>query len=360
MTAAKPGRREGAPYLRAKNVVSDLGYRYSVVWALLVVVLVFSVLEPDSFFTFANLQSILGSQAVLLLIALGLTVPLAANEFDLSVGAMAGFSQVIVGALTVNEGWPLLAALLVTLGVCLTIGVLNAVFVIKVGINSFITTLAMGSVLTGVALKMTDASIILDLPRPLITAAATQFLGIQLVFWYALAATIVIWYVLTWTPTGRWIYFTGASPDVARLNGVRADAIRGGSLVFSAFVACVAGILYGGVFGTADPNAGAQFLLPAFAAAFLGATAFTPGRFNAWGTTVSVYLVITGIVGLSMATGESGWLSFVFNGAILIAAVAAQRTVATRRARRESRSIKGVDSDTNQNVEGARDETAVR
>lgn len=334
MSAAQQSAPEAAEPRRAPNVVSSLAYRYSVVWALILVAAVFSLLEPDSFFTFSNLQSILGSQAVLLLIALGLTVPLAANEFDLSVGAMAGFSQAVMGGLAVHNDWPIALAVLATLAIGMGVGALNAALVVGVGINSFITTLAMGSVLTGVALKITDSALILDIPRPLVTAASTQLLGIQLVFWYALALTIVLWYVLTYTPVGRWTYFTGASPEVARLNGIRVNWVRCGSLVFSATVACVAGMLYAGVFGSADPNSGAQFLLPAFAAAFLGATAFTPGRFNAWGTTISVYLVITGIVGLSLVTNQVGWLAYAFNGGILIVAVAAQRTVAARRARR--------------------------
>lgn len=321
------------------EVISDLIYRYSVAWALLAVVIIFSILEPDTFFTLTNFQSILGSQAVLVLIALGLTIPLAANEFDLSVGSMAAFSQVILGSLTVKSGWSVVAAVIVTLLICGLIGVINGLLVVRVGINSFITTLGMGSVLSGLSLKITDSTIITGIPGSLVDVAATQFLGIQLVFWYALAATILLWYVLTWTPLGRWIHFTGASREVARLNGIRADTIRAGSLVFSALFAAGAGIFYAGVFGTADPNSGNQFLLPAFAAAFLGATAFTPGAFNALGTTVSVYLVITGIVGLSIVTAEGGWLAYAFNGGILILAVAAQRTVAMRRARRERRAL---------------------
>lgn len=340
MSATGQDSRETVEQRRVPNAISNLAYKYSVVWALIVVVAVFSLLEPSSFFTYSNLQSILGSQAVLLLIALGLTVPLAANEFDLSVGAMAGFSQAVLGGLAVRSGWPIELAVLATLGVGIAIGSINAALVVGVGINSFITTLAMGSILTGIALKITNSAIILDIPRPLVTAASTQFLGIQMVFWYALALAIVLWYVLTYTPIGRWIYFTGASAEVARLNGVRVNWVRCGSLVFSATIACAAGILYAGVFGTADPNSGGQFLLPAFAAAFLGATAFTPGRFNAWGTTFSVYLVITGIVGLSLVTNQVGWLAYAFNGGILIVAVAVQRTVVARRSRRVLKTVK--------------------
>src|SRR5689334_9487516 len=71
-------RRNGRPGARAIDIL----YRYSVLWALVLESVVFSILRPQSFFTAANGQSILGSQAILLIVALGLTIPLAVNEFD--------------------------------------------------------------------------------------------------------------------------------------------------------------------------------------------------------------------------------------------------------------------------------------
>lgn len=322
----------------AAAIVGDLAYTYSVIWALAIVVIVFGLLRPVTFLTLSNAQSILGSQAVLLMLAVGLTVPLAANEFDLSIGSMAGMSQIVLGTLTVQHGWNLGVALLVTVAVGTLVGLLNATIVVKLGVSSFITTLGMSALLDGLAIKITNSSTIPGLPNSLIQLSAGKFLGLQMVFWYGLAATVVLWYVLRQTPLGQRIYFTGTSRDVARLNGVRVDRIRAGSLVTSAIVASVAGVLYAGSFGSADPFSGSTFLLPAFAAAFLGATSFTPGRFNAWGTFFSIYVVITGVVGLSLVTNQTGWISFVFNGGVLIAAVSLQRIVAIRRVRPTKRS----------------------
>jgi ribose transport system permease protein len=82
----------------------------------------------------------------------------------------------------------------------------------------------------------------------------------------------------------------------------------------------LAGILYAGVLGSADPYSGLNFLLPAFAAAFLGATTILPGRFNPWGVIVAVYFLATGITGLTML-GIPLWVTNVFNGGALILAV---------------------------------------
>ncbi len=320
-----PGRRVLAG-------TGEFAYRYSIIWALVLEIALFSVLVPDSFFTTANAQSILGSQAVLLLVALGLTVALAANEFDLSIAGMVAFAQVLVGVLAVEQGWPLGLAVLATLIICSAVGLASGLLVVRLGVSSFIATLGMGTLLTGIAIRLADSATIPNIPNALTDVASSELLGLQLVFWYGLAAAAILWFVFAQMPLGRWLYVTGANPEAARLNGVPVRLLRCGALVVSALVAASAGILYAGVLGSADPNSGEQFLLPAFAAAFLGATAITPGRFNAWGTFFSVYLVITGIVGISLVTEQTGWITFVFNGAVLIVAVASQRLVASRRA----------------------------
>jgi ribose transport system permease protein len=332
---------DGVPAAPASRAGSrravGLLYNYSVLWALVVEVVIFSLLRPHSFFTTANAQSILGSQAILLVVALGLTIPLAVNEFDLSVGAMVGFSEVILGALTVQQHWALVPAVIATVALCAGVGLINAILVVRIGVGAFIATLAMGTVLIGIATRITNDQPIPGIPQTLTSITASKFLGIELVFWYALVGTFVLWYVLSQTPVGRRLYFTGANRDAARLNGIAVGRLRGGALVASAVIASIAGILYSGVFATADPTtAQDQFLLPAFAAAFLGATAVTPGRFNAWGTFISVYVVVTGITGLSLVTNQVGWIAFVFNGGILLVAVVTQRLVAARRQRAEA------------------------
>lgn len=324
---------EQAPSTSRRYSIGNLAYTYSVVWSLIAVIVVFSLLEPDTFFTTTNAQSILGSQAVLLILSIGLIVPLTTNEFDLSIGAMAAFSQVLLGQFTAKNEWPLLPSLVLVILICAAIGAFTATIVVKLGVASFVSTLGVGTLLDGLSIRITNSATIPNLPDALVTIASTKVLGIQAVFWYGTVLVIVAWYVYRHTPLGQWLYITGASREVARLNGVRTDRVRFGALVTSATIAAVAGILYAGVYGSADPFSGRNFLLPAFAAVFLGATSFMPGRFNAWGTFFAVYLVITGIVGLSLVTGQVGWISFVFNGAVLIIAVSFQRVAAIRRSR---------------------------
>ena len=288
-------------------------------------VLLFSLLEPDAFFTTSNFQIILGSQAVLVMLALALTVALTANEFDLSVGAVMGACGVWLATLTATYEWSLALAIPVVMLTALAIGALNAALTVWVGINSFIVTLGTGSLITGFAFKLTDSAVIAGLPVLLSDITVTKIFGVQVIFFYAIGLALVLWYVLEHTPLGRWTTFVGSGPEVARLNGLPVNGIRAGALVLSAVIAGAAGILNAGALGSADPNAGTSFLLPAFAAAFLGATTIKPGRLNVWGTTLAVYLVIVGIVGLQVTTGASGWIVNVFNGGVLIVAVAMSR-----------------------------------
>ena len=108
---------------------------------------------------------------------------------------------------------------------------------------------------------------------------------------------------------------------------MRVDRLRFGAFIASGSISAIAGIFTAGQLGAADPSVGPNFLLPAYAAAFLGATTIKPGRFNAWGTVVALYLLVTGVTGLELL-GTSSWVQEMFNGAALLIAVTFARFVA--------------------------------
>ncbi len=136
------------------------------------------------------------------------------------------------------------------------------------------------------------------------------------------------------TALGMRMLFVGRGRDVARLSGIKAGRVRMGALVGSACLAGVAGTLYAGTTGSADPSSGTSFLLPAFAAVFLGATTVIPGRFNAWAAFIAVYFLATGITGLQLLGAESFVQQLFYGGALVIAV--ALSTLARRQATRRS------------------------
>jgi ribose transport system permease protein len=320
--ATPPSGSEGRAWL------SELAPRLGLVGVWIIVIAVFALLRPDTFFTTQNLQTTLSTQAVPLMVALALIPGLAAGEYDLSVGGVMGLSLVLVGFLNVEQGWALLPAVLVALAAGIAVGAINAFFIVAIGIESLVVTLGMGTLLAGVALGIQSLPVS-GVSESLVDVSRTNLFGIQLVFFYGLALVLVLWYVLSHTPLGRYLYFVGEGRNVARLSGIRVDAIRAGSLIAGSTISAAAGVFQAGLIGGADPTIGPTLLLPAFAAAFLGATAIVPGRFNPWGTFIAVYFLATGIVGLQLI-GLSGWIEQVFYGAALILAVAASRLASKR------------------------------
>jgi ribose transport system permease protein len=311
--------------------VVDLSRRYGIIVVWLGVIAVFSVLRPDTFFTFGNLQTIAGSQAVLVVLTIGLLVPFAVGEFDVSISGTLGISLVLVGWLNVVQGWAIGWSILAALGVGLLVGAINAFFVVVARVESIVVTLGMGTLLAGVAIGINGQSTG-GISQKLVDATRNELFGLPYIFYYGLLLTVIAWYVFSFTPLGRYIYFVGAGRDVARLSGIPVDRIRVGAFLVSGVVSALAGVLLAGWLGASDPNVSGTYLLPTFAAAFLGAAVIQPGRFNPWGSLIAVYFLVTGVTGLELL-GLAGWIEQVFYGGSLVLAVAFSRLAGRRETR---------------------------
>jgi ribose transport system permease protein len=292
-------------------------------WALVIVV--FGALEPDTFLTTANFQGIFGSQAVLVVVALALLVPLTAGDYDLSVASILTLSSMVVAVLDVQHGWPVGLAVIAGLLVGALAGFVNGAIVVLLEAESLVTTLGTGSVISGIVLWISDSNTIGGISSGLVDPVSSwKLLGIPLAFYYGVALCAVVWYAFEYTAPGRRLLFVGRGREVSRLSGIAVGRVRWGAFVISGSVAGVAGVLYAGTTGAADPSSGASFLLPAFAAAFLGAVSIVPGRFNPWGVFVAVYFLVTGVTGLQLLGAES-FVQQLFYGGALIFAVALSR-----------------------------------
>lgn len=299
-------------------------------WVALIVV--FGLLRPETFLSGANLSSILASQAILVVVALGLIIPLTAGDYDLSVGSVVLLSAMLIAILNATLDVPIWLAILAALGAGLVVGALNGALVVLVGIDSLIVTLGMGTFVTGFVQLISGSDTVAGISRDLVSLViVTRFIGIPLGFYYAMVVAAIVWYVFSYTPVGRRLLVVGRGREVARLSGIRVGRVRWGALVASAGIAAFAGVLYAGTSGAASPTSGLELLLPAFAASFLGATAINPGRFNAWGTVVAVYFLVTGITGLQLL-GAQSYIQNLFYGAALIFAVTLSQFVRRRRA----------------------------
>lgn len=307
--------------------------RFGLILVWLAVIALFGAMRPDAFLTWSNFSSIFGSEAVLVIVTLALLIPLTAGDFDLSVAQTLTFVSMLTAILSARMGVPLGYIIPIVLLCGALVGVVNGLITIYFRVHSLIVTLGVGTFLHGITLWMSDSQTISGVSRALMQYVIIQRLfGIPISFYYAIIIAAVVWYVLSYTAFGQQLLFTGRGREVGRLTGVAVGRVRVAAFVASGVMGAIAGILYTGTTGSANPNSGTALLLPAFAAAFLGATCIKPGRFNAWGSVIAVYFLVTGINGLSVL-GFRTYVHDLFYGGALVVAVMVSQLVSGRKER---------------------------
>jgi len=302
------------------------------VW--LALIIVFAAWKPSLFLTAVTAKRILNEYAITGIAALSIVLPLSAGVFDLSIGSTIGLSGVMAGWLLGHTGLAPAVVIVAALGSGLLVGVVNSIVVVWMRIDSFIGTLATGSIIAAVTLGVSGDQILTQRTSGSFASFAIRnWNGIQLPVAYLLVLMLVIGFVLEQTVFGRLTYASGYNPDVTTLVGVSVGRIRTITLLSSGLAAALAGVALTARIESADPSNGPSYLIPAFSAAFLGATQFRRGRFNPWGTVVAVLMLGTGSIGLLLA-GSPQWAPQVFQGVVLVVAVGL--TVPQRRRRRQA------------------------
>jgi ribose transport system permease protein len=324
-----PSRRPAAPVPDVGNSLTHkrrigLAERGAIPVVLVLLFIVFSVLSPHIFFTGSNVRVIIEGQATLLLLALAVTLPLRAGEFDLSVASVMVLSGCVVGVLSGQHHVPIGVSLLAAFLIGVVTGVVNAFFVVIVGVDALIATLGTMTVLTGIASAISGNNLVTGIPKALTSFAGYDFLGLTTPVWLGWLLAVILWYLYDFTPLGRFLLFVGGSRNAADLAGLRVARIRFGTFIGAGMISAIAGILLAGTLTAVDPSSGSAYVLAPYAAAFLGTATVQIGRFNVWGTVIGLYLLAVGIAGLQLL-GVQAWIGDVFNGAALVLAVAFAR-----------------------------------
>jgi ribose transport system permease protein len=313
---------------RLTSVAAKLSFRnIGAVYVWILIIVLFAIASPHVFASFTTAKSILNQYAITGMAALSLVVPLAAGFYDLSIGSTLGFAGILAAWLLQHYGWmsPIEAAL-VTMVVCVVIGLVNAVIVVFLKVDSFIGTLASGGILSALTVAISgDQPIAGRIAGSFSKLGIVNLGGVDLPVFYMLVLMVIIGYVLERTQVGRRVYASGYDRETARMTGIRVNAVAVSAFVSSAALAGFAGLCLAATIGSGTPDSGTSYLIPAFSAAFLGATQFRRGRFNPWGVVIAVLLLGTGDVGLLIIRGPV-WAPQFFEGAVLIAAVALTKT----------------------------------
>ena len=301
--------------------MSRLGLdRFSALYLGAIFIAIFGIWTPHLFLTMSTVDSIASSQAIGAMLGIAVIVPLATGVFDLSIGAVVNLTAVITAVLMQRDNWNMWAAIVVAVAVGVVIGVLNGFIVVKLRISAFIATLGTATIIGAVQTIVSNQTQPLQ-PNSTLWQNLTQYQvgGFQVIVFYLIVIALFFWWLLDHTPMGRQLYAVGGNMEAARLTGIKVDKWVWVSLIISASLSGVAGVLYCSLSGP-SLTFGSALLLPAYAAAFLGSTQLKPGRFNIWGTMIAVYVLAIGIQGLQYVTGVQ-WLGDMFNGIALVVAV---------------------------------------
>ena len=295
--------------------------RFSALYLGAAFIVMFGIWTPHLFLTMSTVDTIASSQAIGALLGIAVIVPLVTGVFDLSIGAVVNLTAVIAAILMQQDHWNMWAAIVVSVVAGIIIGIVNGFIVVKLRVSAFIATLGTATIIGAVQTIVAGQTQPLQ-PNSTLWANLTQYQvgGFQVIVFYLVAIALFFWWLLDHTPMGRQLYAVGGNAEAARLSGIKVGKWVWLSLVISATLSGVAGVLYCSLSGP-SLTFGSALLLPAYAAAFLGSTQLRPGRFNIWGTIIAVYVLAIGIQGLQYVTGVQ-WLGDMFNGVALVVAVA--------------------------------------
>lgn len=297
--------------------------RYSGVYVAAALVLLFYIWNPDTFATANNARTVAASMAITGILTLGLIVALLSGMFDVSIAANMSLSISMVGWLQSEFDMNPLLAVILTLGAGALVGVANAFVITRLKVDPVVATLGMSSVLAALAYWIASGRTIIDNISPTFKEfGSSKVLTIPVPVYYLAAVALLLWYLLEHTPTGRYLYAAGANAEAARLAGVKVIRLQWLSLIITGVLASFAGIVLTMQLGASSFGAGNSYLLPAFAAAFLGSTQVSPGRFNVVGTLVALYLLAIGVKGFQLQYPHLPWIKNLFEGLALIGAVA--------------------------------------
>jgi ribose transport system permease protein len=306
----------------ARSLWRDAGV-YAVLVALYVLI---AALEP-SFRGWANFRNVLTQIAMVAIVAVGMTYVILTAGIDLSVGSVAALSACVAAVLVAHHGWPGSACIALTLALGTALGLLNGVAIAKVGLPPFIATLALMVMARGLAFVVSGGGAIYNLP-PSFTWAGSGNVAANVPLIQKLPAMLLLMLllfvaghiVLARTRLGRYVYSVGSNEEASRLSGVPTGRVKIVCYGFCGFLSGLAGLLYTGYVGAAEPTIGDGLELDVIAAVVIGGTSLAGGQGNLPGTFAGALLI--GLVrnGLNLMQVNSNYQRVAI-GAIIFVAV---------------------------------------
>jgi ribose transport system permease protein len=288
--------------------------------ALILAICIAMTLVTPYFMSPANFRALSIGLVPTAIIAVGMTVLLVSGGFDLSVGSVMALSGT-VAALMLTNGVPIWAAVMLTVGLGIVIGISNGVLVTAVGVNPLVATLGTMSVARGAALVLTEGRSVGNLPVEFGYVGGVTWAGVPLMVIIMAVIVIVGDVALRHTRYLRQVYYIGANEGAAKLSGILVNRVRIVAYTLTAFLAALAGLLLASRLQAGTPTAGNALELQVLAAAVIGGARLGGGAGTVFGAFLGVVFVALINNAMTMLQVSVLW-QMVVTGIILITAVA--------------------------------------
>jgi ribose transport system permease protein len=276
-------------------------------------------LSTHTFATAENFKVIALGAAVTVVVGLAQMVVVGAGGLNLSVGATGGLVAVVCGSLMNSFAMPPIAAVAAGLAVGTLAGGLTGAVIVRGAFSPFIVTLAAGSILTGIALGITQSVPYYNLPDDFQALGTATVLGVPVIFLVALVVAGLLGFVFRYASFGRQILAFGANPRAAELGGVPLARLQVAIYALSGFLSAWASVLLIARLGDGDPAVGRDWLLVSFAAPIIGGTRLAGGYVSVVGTVLGALLLATLVNGLVHWNANVFFVQLISGGIILAA-----------------------------------------
>lgn len=319
MTIQKEPTRTGTIMVQQSRNVGRMLIQSGTIVALILLILFFFAMRPDTFLSFVNVRNILYQISILAIIAGAQTIVMVVGDFDLSVGATSSLAGAVTSVMLLGEN-PMGVAILAGLAVGLLVGLVNGVLIAYLRLSAFIATLATMTSVIGLAYIVTGGTTVFGMPPEFNELGQGKFLNVPLPVYFAVLISVLIWALLRFTTLGRRLHAIGGNEEVARLSGVNVRWARLLAFTMAGFISAIGGILLAARLGSAAAEQGSDNTLFSVAAVFLGMTVIRSGAANLGGTMIGVAIIGVMSNGLNIL-GVNAYIQQVVTGIIIILAV---------------------------------------
>lgn len=282
------------------------------------VIFIFSCFLSPNFIKMANLMNIMRQISMFGILSVGMTFVIVSGGIDLSVGSVIALVCVVSANLVNSTG--ILPAILVSILIGAAVGLINGIGVTLGKLQPFIMTLGSLSMVSGAAYIYSNGT-------PISIRGSFSKIGNSLLFnkiplpaVYFVVIMLIAYFVMRFTPFGRFVYSIGSNKEASRLAGVDVNKVTIGVYVISGVLAAITGIIFAAQMSSGSPTAGEGYEMQAITAAVVGGTSMNGGKGNLLGTFLGA--VIIGMLSNVMnLTGVSSYWQTFLTGLILVLAV---------------------------------------